>query len=54
MVVAIVTGIVVAVSSGNILAGLGAAASLAISDVPFNGPMGYAKVGKIDGNRPEA
>jgi polyribonucleotide nucleotidyltransferase len=33
----------------EILTGLGAAACLAISDVPFNGPMGYAKVGKIDG-----
>jgi len=33
----------------EVLAGLGAAATLAISDVPFNGPMGYAKVGKIDG-----
>ncbi len=33
----------------EVLAGLGAAACLAISDVPFNGPMGYAKVGKIDG-----
>jgi polyribonucleotide nucleotidyltransferase len=27
----------------------GYAACLAISDVPFNGPMGYSKVGKIDG-----
>ncbi len=33
----------------EVLAGLGAAAALAISDVPFSGPMGYAKVGKIDG-----
>ena len=33
----------------EVLAGLGAAACLAISNVPFNGPMGYAKVGKIDG-----
>ena len=33
----------------EVLAGLGAAACLAISDVPFNGPMGYAKVGKING-----
>lgn len=33
----------------EVLAGLGAAACLAISDVPFNGPMGYAKVGKVDG-----
>lgn len=34
----------------EVLAGLGAAAALSISDVPFNGPMGYAKVGKVDGN----
>jgi polyribonucleotide nucleotidyltransferase len=33
----------------EVLAGLGTAAALAISDVPFNGPMGYAKVGKVDG-----
>ena len=33
----------------EVLAGLGAAACLAISDVPFNGPMGYTKVGRIDG-----
>lgn len=33
----------------EVLAGLGAAAALAISDVPFNGPMGYCKVGRIDG-----
>jgi polyribonucleotide nucleotidyltransferase len=33
----------------EVLAGLGAAACLAISDVPFNGPMGYAKVAKVDG-----
>ena len=33
----------------EVLAGLGAAAALAISDVPFNGPMGYAKVGRVDG-----
>ncbi|MFP5384551.1 MAG: polyribonucleotide nucleotidyltransferase [Bacteriovoracia bacterium] len=33
----------------EVLAGLGAAATLAISDVPFNGPMGYAKVAKVDG-----
>jgi polyribonucleotide nucleotidyltransferase len=33
----------------EVLAGLGAAAALAISDVPFNGPMGYAKVTKLDG-----
>ena len=42
---------VLSVGTGDpeVLAGLGAAASLAISDVPFNGPMGYAKVAKIDG-----
>lgn len=42
---------VVSLGGGDpeVLAGLGAAAALAISDVPFNGPMGYAKVGKIDG-----
>jgi polyribonucleotide nucleotidyltransferase len=42
---------VLSVGSGDpeVLAGLGAAASLAISDVPFNGPMGYAKVAKVDG-----
>jgi polyribonucleotide nucleotidyltransferase len=42
---------VLSMGSGDpeVLAGLGAAASLAISDVPFNGPMGYAKVAKIDG-----
>jgi polyribonucleotide nucleotidyltransferase len=42
---------VLSVGSGDpeVLAGLGAAASLTISDVPFNGPMGYAKVGKVDG-----
>ncbi|MBY0515475.1 MAG: polyribonucleotide nucleotidyltransferase [Bacteriovoracaceae bacterium] len=33
----------------EILTGLGAAACLAISDVPFNGPLGFAKVGKING-----
>lgn len=33
----------------EILTGLGAAACLAISDVPFAGPLGYAKVGLIDG-----
>jgi polyribonucleotide nucleotidyltransferase len=33
----------------EVLAGLGAAAALSISDVPFNGPMGYAKVGRVDG-----
>lgn len=33
----------------EVLAGLGAAACLAISDVPFAGPIGFAKVGKIGG-----
>jgi polyribonucleotide nucleotidyltransferase len=33
----------------EVLTGLGAAACLAISDVPFAGPIGYCKVGKIDG-----
>ncbi len=44
---------VVSVKEGGgdpeVLAGLGAAATLAISNVPFNGPMGYAKVGRVDG-----
>lgn len=42
---------VLSVGTGDpeVLAGLGAAGALAISDVPFNGPMGYAKVAKIDG-----
>ncbi len=33
----------------EVLAGLGAAACLAISDVPFAGPLGFAKIGKIAG-----
>ena len=33
----------------EILTGLGAAACLAISDVPFAGPLGFAKIGKIGG-----
>lgn len=33
----------------QVLAGLGTAAALAVSDVPFNGPVGFCKVGKIDG-----
>jgi polyribonucleotide nucleotidyltransferase len=33
----------------EVLAGLGAAAVLAISDVPFAGPIGFAKIGKVDG-----
>jgi polyribonucleotide nucleotidyltransferase len=42
---------VVSIGTGDpeVLAGLGAASALAISDVPFNGPMGYAKVGKLGG-----
>ncbi len=42
---------VVSMGSGDpeVLAGLGAAAAISISDVPFNGPMGYAKVSKIAG-----
>lgn len=47
----IVTAQVLSHGSGDpeVLAGLGTAAALAISDVPFNGYMGYAKVGKVDG-----
>jgi len=33
----------------EVLASLGASAALAISDIPFNGPMAAAKVGRIDG-----
>ena len=33
----------------EVLAGLGTAAALAISDIPFAGPIGFCKVGKIDG-----
>ncbi|MCT4640872.1 MAG: polyribonucleotide nucleotidyltransferase [Bacteriovoracaceae bacterium] len=33
----------------EVLAGLGTAASLAVSDIPFAGPVGFCKVGKIDG-----
>jgi polyribonucleotide nucleotidyltransferase len=33
----------------EILAGLGAAVVLSISDVPFNGPLGFCKLAKIDG-----
>ncbi|MBT3982834.1 MAG: polyribonucleotide nucleotidyltransferase [Bacteriovoracaceae bacterium] len=36
-------------SDPQVLAGLGAAAALAISDIPFKGPVGFCKVGKIDG-----
>ena len=34
----------------EVLAGLGAAAALEISDIPFAGPLGTCKVGKVDGN----
>jgi len=34
----------------EVLAGLGASAALSVSDIPFNGPIGTCKVGKIDGN----
>lgn len=33
----------------EVLAGLGTAAALEISDIPFAGPIGFCKVGKIDG-----
>jgi polyribonucleotide nucleotidyltransferase len=33
----------------EVLAGLGAASALEISDIPFDGPLGFCKVGKIDG-----
>lgn len=33
----------------EVLAGLGASAALTISDIPFNGPIGTAKVGRIGG-----
>lgn len=33
----------------EVLSGLGAAAALAISDIPFNGPLATCKVGRIDG-----
>jgi polyribonucleotide nucleotidyltransferase len=33
----------------EVLAGLGTAAALAVSDIPFAGPVGFCKVGKIDG-----
>lgn len=36
-------------ADAEILAGMGAAAALVISDVPFLSPVGFAKVGKIDG-----
>ena len=33
----------------EVLAGLGAAAALEISDIPFQGPLGTCKVGKVNG-----
>ncbi len=33
----------------EVLAGLGTAAALAISDIPFAGPIGFCKVGKVEG-----
>ncbi|ATH07721.1 polyribonucleotide nucleotidyltransferase [Halobacteriovorax marinus] len=33
----------------EVLAGLGASAALTISDIPFNGPIGTCKVGRVDG-----
>jgi len=33
----------------QVLAGLSTAAALSISDIPFQGPIGFCKVGKIDG-----
>ncbi|MEX1099336.1 MAG: polyribonucleotide nucleotidyltransferase, partial [Bacteriovoracaceae bacterium] len=31
----------------QVLAGLGATAALAVSDIPFSGPVGFCKVGKL-------
>jgi polyribonucleotide nucleotidyltransferase len=47
----IVTCQVVSFGKGDpeLLAGLGTSAAISISDVPFNGPLGFAKVGKVDG-----
>lgn len=36
-------------SDPQVLAGLGTSAALEISDIPFDGPLGFCKVGKIDG-----
>jgi len=33
----------------QVLAGLGTSAALAISDIPFAGPIGFCKVGRVDG-----
>jgi polyribonucleotide nucleotidyltransferase len=48
----VVTAQVVSYDGENdpeILAGLGTSAALAVSDIPFQGPLGFCKVGKIDG-----
>jgi polyribonucleotide nucleotidyltransferase len=37
------------VTDPEVLAGLGTAAALAVSDIPFKGPVGFCKVGKING-----
>jgi polyribonucleotide nucleotidyltransferase len=36
-------------NKGDSLAGLAASAAIAVSDIPFNGPMGEARVARIDG-----
>ena len=33
----------------QVLAGLGTTAALAISDIPFSGPVGFCKVGRVEG-----
>ncbi len=33
----------------EVLAGLGASAAFQLSDIPFSGPLGFCKVGRIDG-----
>lgn len=37
-------------NDADILAACGASAALTISDIPFDGPMGEVRVGRIDGN----
>lgn len=36
-------------NDGDVLGGVGASAALHISDIPFDGPMGEVRVGRIDG-----
>ena len=36
-------------SDPEVLAALGASAALEISDIPFSGPLGFCKVGRVDG-----